>query len=78
MAKPIALIKINRLITPEELAKIERKMEKHTISADYHILLVPCLDNGDVTLETHNDENATETTVEELRQQIKSLINESK
>lgn len=77
MAKPIALIKINRLITLEELAKVEEKLAKHSVSVDYHILIVTCLDITDVQIEMYNDSEATETSVTGIKQQIKALINKS-
>jgi len=78
MIKPIALIKVSRLNTPNDLAAIRHQMQEHTMSSDYHMLIAPCLDNNDVQLEIHNDNEASETTVEELRKHIETLINETK
>lgn len=77
MTKPIALIKISRLNTPKDLAQVNDMMLKHNMSEDYHLLVCPVLDNLDVTIEIHNDSEATETTIEELKKHVESLINKT-
>ena len=78
MTKPIVLIKISRLNTPKDLAHINKMLLDHTMSEDYHLLVCPVLDNMDVTIGIHNDSEATETTVEELKKHVEELINKTK
>lgn len=66
MAKPIFVIKVNKIFPLEQGKNIKEKIEK-ALEGEYHVLVANCLDRDEPIFECYNAKDETYVDIEELK-----------
>jgi hypothetical protein len=74
MAKPILIIKVDRLLNDNSACQIIHDKVERILQGEYHVIVLPCIGKSEPEFQALNPETIEQTDIESIRELIKNLM----